>query len=339
MDRGQPVVDSALALIHAWRDRRALAVEAFRATLAGTTGVNVQVEPLNADAERDGLTSADLRADVESTLRAAGIGILSQAELFLEPGTPFLHLDVMTIRLDGRYAYSVRLELWQAVRLVGDPSVQTLAVTWSRPQLVGTVSAERLIEIRSAVRAAVDAFVGDVASGAFNLLVSSSWRGHGAAKREIRELLAALGDERPTVERTVAKGITGVRTSLEPRRVVREFRAIFEQDPGRFQFTCKWVPIDTWTHSDLESLTQAVMQLKHRIQPGETWRMTVEKRRYAGHHRAEVIAELAALIDEKVNLTAPDKILRIDLVGENAGVSVLAPDDIFSVMRPRRPTG
>ena len=339
MDCEQPLADSALTLIQAWTDRCAVAREALRSTLAGITNVNVQVEPVNADAERDGLTSADLRVDVESGLRAAGIGVLSQAELFLESATPFLHLDVMTVRLDGRYAYSVRLELWQAVRLVRDPSVQALAVTWSRPQLVGTVSAERLIEVRSAVRAAVDAFVADVAPSPFNLLVSSSWRGHGAAKREIRELLAALGDERPTVERTLAKGMVGVRTSLEPRRVVRELRAIFERDPGRLQFTCKWVPIDAWTRSDLESLTQAVMRLKPRIQPGETWRMTVEKRRDAGHHRAEVITRLAALIDEKVNLAAPDKILRIDLIGEHAALAVLRPDEIFSVMRPRPPGG
>jgi hypothetical protein len=44
--------------------------EAFRATLAGLSGVHVEVEPINADVEQD--------------------------------GTPVLHVDVMTVRLDGR---------------------------------------------------------------------------------------------------------------------------------------------------------------------------------------------------------------------------------------------
>lgn len=158
--------ESALALIQAARGRRRIGEEALRATLADLTAVNVQVEPVNADAERDGLVRADLQADAESTLRAAGIGVLSQTELFLDPATPLLHLDVMTVRLDGRYAYSVRLELWQAVRLVRDARIRTLAATWSTPQIVGTVPVDGLRELRPAVGAAVQAFVADVAAAA-----------------------------------------------------------------------------------------------------------------------------------------------------------------------------
>jgi hypothetical protein len=144
--------------------RHALAAETVRSTLGGLSEVNVQVEPLNADAERDGLTRSDLLADVESTLRAAGIHLLSSRDLFLHIATPVLHLDIMTLSLDERYAYSLRLELWQAVRLVRDPAIRTLAVTWSRPQLFGLVSADRLGDIRSTVRSEVEAFVRDIAA-------------------------------------------------------------------------------------------------------------------------------------------------------------------------------
>jgi len=44
------------ALLGAARHRRSIAAEAFRATLAGLTGVHVQVEPINADTEGDRLT-------------------------------------------------------------------------------------------------------------------------------------------------------------------------------------------------------------------------------------------------------------------------------------------
>jgi hypothetical protein len=158
--------ESALALIQAARGRRKIGEEAIRTTLAGLAAVNVQVEPVNADAERDGLTRADLQADAASTLRAAGIGVLSQTELFLDPATPLLHVDLMTVRLDGRYAYSIRLELWQAVRLVRDARIRTLAVTWSAPQIVGSVPVDRLGELRPEVRAAVQAFVADVEGAA-----------------------------------------------------------------------------------------------------------------------------------------------------------------------------
>lgn len=137
-------------------------LEAFRTTLRGLSGVNVQVEPVNADAERDGLLRAELQTDVESALREAGVEVVAQSRLFaVVPGTPVLHLDVMTARFHGRYAYSIRLELWQAARLVRDPTVQTLAVTWFAPQLIGIVTADSLFTLRDTVRSAVDEFVRD----------------------------------------------------------------------------------------------------------------------------------------------------------------------------------
>ncbi len=139
-----------------------MALEAFRATLAGLTALNIQVEPVNADAERDGLLRTDLEADVEAAVRRAGIEVVTQSLLFAAvPGTPVLHLDVMAVRLRRRYLYSVRLELWQAVYLMRDRTVQALAVTWCAPQLVGTVSAASVTTIRDAVRTALDEFVHD----------------------------------------------------------------------------------------------------------------------------------------------------------------------------------
>lgn len=149
-----------MAWLDAVRRRRSLASEAFRATLAGLTGVHVRVEPINTDAERDGLRSADLQADVESVLREGGLAVHGQPALFARvPGTPVLHVDVMTVRLDGRYAYSIRLELWQGIRLTRDPGQAALALTWSAPQVVGTLAADNLDTLRDVVRTAVRGFV------------------------------------------------------------------------------------------------------------------------------------------------------------------------------------
>jgi hypothetical protein len=149
-----------VAWLDAIRRRRALASEAFRATLAGLTGLHVVVEPINTDAERDGLLSADLQADVESVLREGGLAVHAQSALFAGvPGTPVFHVDIMTIRLDGRYAYSIRLELWQGVKLARDPGRTALALTWSAPQVVGTLAAVNLDTLRDVVRTAVRGFV------------------------------------------------------------------------------------------------------------------------------------------------------------------------------------
>ena len=167
----------------------------------------------------------------------------------------------------------------------------------------------------------------------FNLLVSCPWAMSGAAIREVALFLKLLGDEEPIVKRTAARGVIGVKTSLDARTVVRELGSILRDDPAAFQYTLKWVPVDLWVSSDLESMREAVLKLRDQIRPGERWRMTVEKRRYTMYHKIDIIDGLAELIDEKVDLRNPDKIVRIDIIRKNAGVSVLSPQHIFSTTR------
>ena len=168
----------------------------------------------------------------------------------------------------------------------------------------------------------------------FNLLVSCSWGAYGRAKGEILHILRMVDDETPVIKRTVARGIIGVKTSLEPRDVVHKLRRMFNKDPFIFLQTTKWVPVDLWTHSDLDSMRNVVKVLRNEILAGEKWRMTMEKRRYTRYHKMEIITALAELIDEKVDLKNPDKILRVDIIGRYTGFSVLTPQDIFSLSKP-----
>jgi tRNA acetyltransferase TAN1 len=169
----------------------------------------------------------------------------------------------------------------------------------------------------------------------FNLLVSRSHGGHRRARREIRAILKVLGDEHPTVSRTVVRGLVGVKTSLAPRDVVRALRALQERDPRLVQYTCKWLPVDVWGPSDLEAMKQMIRDLRDRIESTDTWRMTLEKRGYTQHHQLELIRILAEPIEAKVDLTHPEKILRVDILGPHAAMSVHTPDDIFSTARAR----
>ena len=142
------------------RSRQELAARAFRSALAGLRALHVEVEPVNEDAERDGLRRVDLEAAAVAVLERAGLIVVTAPKLFADvSGAPVLHIDVMTIRLDGRYGYSIRLELWQAVRLARLPELQALALTWSAPQLLGTVAAPRLSDLCDTVRDTVTEFV------------------------------------------------------------------------------------------------------------------------------------------------------------------------------------
>lgn len=167
----------------------------------------------------------------------------------------------------------------------------------------------------------------------FNLLVSCPWTMIWRAKREIADTLKLLGDEQPLIKHTMARGIIGVKTHLDSREVVQGLQKLFTKDPLALQYTLKWVPTDFWTNSDMDSMKEAVLNIRVKIHEGERWRMTVEKRRYTRYHKIEIIKELAELIQEEVDLKNPDKIVRIDIIGKYAAVSVLSPNEIFSTTK------
>jgi tRNA(Ser,Leu) C12 N-acetylase TAN1 len=169
----------------------------------------------------------------------------------------------------------------------------------------------------------------------FNLLVSCSPSGHAGARGEILKLLRFLGDEQPLVARTEARGIVGVKTTLDPRLVIEELRALLARHPRLLQYTCKWVPVDLWTLSDIDSMQKAVGQLKGRIADGETWRMSVEKRRH-GTHTRQLIERLAPLVTARVDLRHPQRTLRVDIIGPFAALSVLGPAEILSAAKAGR---
>ena len=121
-----------------------------------------------------------------------------------------------------------------------------------------------------------------------------------------------------------------VRTGLDPRAVIRELRVLHQSAPGVFRCTFKWAPVDLWTAADLEALRGAVTQLRDRIAPHERWRLTLERRTDAGPPLAAIIEALAALVDRKVDLGHPDKILRVELFAGRAALAVVTPDETFS---------
>lgn len=168
----------------------------------------------------------------------------------------------------------------------------------------------------------------------FNLLISYLSRHYREAEEEARRILAKLGDSQPFVSKTQAKGIAGIKTKLKNREVITGIRQLFKTSPFEFNFVLKWVPVDIWCSSDLEQMKAVVDKIKDQIKPNEKWAMKVEKRRYQLMTTEEIIKALASLIREKVDLSHPNKILRLDIIGDQTGISILGPKDIFSLAKP-----
>lgn len=167
----------------------------------------------------------------------------------------------------------------------------------------------------------------------YNLLVSYRFNEFQQARDEVLRLLGELGDKDPLVQKTDVKGIIGVRTFIASRQVINKVRELFHQDVQKVQHAVKWVPVDIWSSSELEQMVETVKKVKNQINEDETWAMDLEKRKYPAHHVYQIVTRLAEPFTQKVDLKKPDKYLRVDIIGEQAGISVLKPEEIFSVAR------
>ena len=166
-----------------------------------------------------------------------------------------------------------------------------------------------------------------------DLLISFQWGRFYPMRRESVRTLKKLGDEHPVVEWTAVDGIAVAHSCLDNREVIRKCRELLRTAEVSFEFAVKWVPVDYWSDTDLDETKKVLdSHVNARIGPEETWAMRVHKRRWQRYHTADIVAYLAPNIDRKVNLTNPDKIVWIDVIGRRTAISILKPDDIFSVV-------
>lgn len=111
---------------------------------------------------------------------------------------------------------------------------------------------------------------------------------------------------------------------------MKKLRAIAIEDPKSFRFILKIAPIEKVVPSNINEIAKWVKKKKDAILENQTFRITVEKR-MTNLNRDELIKIIAELIDRKVDLKNPDKILMIQILGENTGLSIINPEDIISI--------
>ena len=165
----------------------------------------------------------------------------------------------------------------------------------------------------------------------FNLL-ATTWRGNEEnACSELRYLLGEIGDSAPTVDKTGVAGLIAAKTAFNPFEVIGKFRKILHERCYEFRYTLRIIPIEKVVHTDLGEIQQVATELSSKIGEDETFRVTVEKR-FTETPTRDIIEAAAANIQREVDLSNPDKILLIEVVGGLTGLSVIKPNEILAVM-------
>ncbi len=166
----------------------------------------------------------------------------------------------------------------------------------------------------------------------FNLLVSTYRNRENDCISELWYFLRELGDSRVEASKVGLPGLVVARTNLDPHEVVHKLREIALQRPWDFKYILKIVPIEKVIPTSLDKIREVALELAKRIEPNETYKIDVNIR-LSELSRREVIEAIAPNINRKVNLTNPDKIIRIDIIGELTGISLITPEEELSIAK------
>jgi len=168
----------------------------------------------------------------------------------------------------------------------------------------------------------------------FNLLITTARGNEEDACSEVWYLLGEVGDSAATVDKTGVMGLIAAKTAFNPFEITEKFRSILKERPWEFRYTLRVIPIEKVVRTDFGEIQRAVTELSSKIGEEETFRVTVEKR-FTEISTKEIIEAAAANIERKVDLSNPDKILLIEVVGGVTGISVIKPADILSVTKEK----
>ena len=168
----------------------------------------------------------------------------------------------------------------------------------------------------------------------FNLLVTTARGSEAEACSEMWYLLGEIGDDAPKVDKTGISGMVTTKTSFPPLQAVEKLRKILQDRPYEFRYCLRIIPIQEVVDTSIENIERKAASLADKIEEDEAFRVTVEKR-HSSVSRKDVIEAAAAKIERKVDLTNPDWIVLVEIVGGSTGISVVKPSDIMSVVKEK----
>jgi len=168
----------------------------------------------------------------------------------------------------------------------------------------------------------------------FNLLITTSRGNEEDACSEIWYLLGEIGDSATKVDKTGITGLVAAKTAFNPFEVIEKFRKILKERPYEFRYILRIIPIEKVMRTDLGEIERTVTEMASNIKENESFRVTVEKR-FTDTSTKDIIEAAATNIERKVDLSNPDKIILIEVVGGLTGISIIRPEQILAVMKEK----
>ena len=169
----------------------------------------------------------------------------------------------------------------------------------------------------------------------FNLIITTLRSTERQACSEMNYLLKdELGDPKPLIEKTGIRGLLIAKISLDPLEVIEKLRKMIHEYPYRLRYALRVIPIQKVVDTNLDEIRRVSLELGKKIGEDSSFRVTIEKR-FTSLHSRDLIEAAASEIKRKINLSKPDFVLLIEVLGELTGISLIKPQDILAVTKEK----
>jgi tRNA acetyltransferase TAN1 len=172
----------------------------------------------------------------------------------------------------------------------------------------------------------------------FNFIATTSRFREFHAEQELGEILSIVGDQFAEVHPTTVSGLLIGKTQLDPVSLPTLFSALLKNEPWRFRYLLRMVPIEKVVDMDLNTIHECVRDISLKIGAEQTFRVTIEKR-HNSLRSEQVIRAIASKISRRVKLSDPDWIVLVEIIQNVAGLSVIRPYHIFRTVLEMRKLG
>ena len=151
-----------------------------------------------------------------------------------------------------------------------------------------------------------------------------------SCEESLKNVMDAVG-AKPKFLKSKYSGIFLIELS-KPKEVVKKLVVLSKNDQGIFGKTHRYIPVDKWVSSKVPDMQKAIKSLVPKIGENEKWKMDLEKRHYHKLDYQELIVKLTEVVDRrKIDLKKPKKIIKVEIIGTHAGISLLEPGEFLAV--------
>jgi tRNA(Ser,Leu) C12 N-acetylase TAN1 len=165
-----------------------------------------------------------------------------------------------------------------------------------------------------------------------NLLVTFDPSHLESAKKEILDLLKETKEKAEFLN--LDSGFAEIAVG-NAKKAVSNLEKIAKKSIQKFNYTMQWIPIEKWCENKIEDIKKNIKGFVKDIGENEKWKMELKTRKLKEKpDEIKLILKLTEAVDrKKVDLNEPEKIIKVEIIGNRAGLALLKKNELLNVAK------